>query len=234
MEENRFKRLRYHDKECFHQKISMTKLAEKMEISKATISKLEAQDDYDARISIIKKYKEQFPEISFDYLLGATNTRYKQYNTIEEKLPFENEFYNNLEKLLATTEIPEDDIFYAPHNLWTGENLSKEEIEVLFNALIKDGDAFHTLLLKTFKFMKDLCTLEYFPHNTNASFTYQTATECKNSVNFGISQAYLDFVHDTLYPCLIPYLKKSVEESIETEKQQLEEIHNYFPDEAPF
>lgn len=234
MEENRFKRLRYHDKECFHQKISMTKLAEKMEISKATISKLEAQNDYDARISIIKKYKEQFPEISYDYLLGATNTRYKQYNVIEEKLPFENEFYNNLEKLLATTEIPSDDIFYAPHDLWTGENLSKKEMEVLFNALINDGDAFHTLLLRTFKFMCDLCTLEYFSHNANASFTYKTAAECKNSVNFGISQAYLDFVHNTLYPSLIPYLKKSIEESIEAERKREEEIYKNFPDEAPF
>lgn len=210
MEENRFKRLRYYDKECFHQKISMTKLADKMEISKATISKLEAQDDYDARISIIKKYKEHFPDITFDYLLGATNTLHKQYNAIEEKLPFENEFYDNLEKLLATTDSHDDEWIHCPHDVYSGEDLTRDELETLFNAFIKNPDALHTLLLRTFQSMLNLYRIKHNPDSI--SNYYETATEYENAANFGISQAYLNFVKDSLMIILEPYLKHCTEE----------------------
>ncbi|MGN0318298.1 MAG: helix-turn-helix domain-containing protein [Lachnospira sp.] len=210
MEENRFKRLRYYDKECLHQKISMTKLADKMEISKATISKLEAQDDYDARISIIKKYKEQFPDITFDYLLGATNTQHKQYNAIEENLPFENEFYDNLEKLLATTNIHDNTWIHCPHDVYSGEDLTRDELETLFNAFIKDSDALHTLLLKTFQSMLSLYKIKYEPDSISHHF--DTPIEYENAANFGISQAYLNFVKDSLMVTLEPYLKHCVEQ----------------------
>ena len=72
--ENRFKRLRYEDDLCLHKKYTMDELAAKMPISKATISHLEASDDYDARISVIKEYKKLFPDVSYDYLLGGKNT----------------------------------------------------------------------------------------------------------------------------------------------------------------
>ena len=62
--ENRFKRLRYKDDLCFHKLWTMDELAEELQISKATISHLEASEDYDARISILKQYKKVFPQIS--------------------------------------------------------------------------------------------------------------------------------------------------------------------------
>ena len=100
--ENRFKRLRYEDDLCLHKKYTMDELAAKMPISKATISHLEASDDYDARISVIKEYKKLFPDVSYDYLLGGKNTMHKEYSHIEEVLPFNNDFYTNLEQLFKT------------------------------------------------------------------------------------------------------------------------------------
>ena len=135
--ENRFKQLRYKDKFLLHQKISMTKLAKEMGISKATISNLEGSDDYDAKISIIKKYKEHFPEVSYDYLLGATATKQKQYHRIEEELPFSNEFYNSLQRMFENKE-------------------KKQIIEFMLEALFSNPDAFADLLINTFYSFEEL------------------------------------------------------------------------------
>lgn len=97
--ENRFKRLRHEDDLCLHKKYTMDELAEKLQISKATISHLEASEDYDVRVSILKRYKEVFPDVSYDYMLGAKNTMKNEYSHIEETLPFGDAFYENLKKL---------------------------------------------------------------------------------------------------------------------------------------
>ena len=97
--DNRFKELRYKDKYALDPEISINQMARLLDVSPATVSKLEHDENYDARVSIIKKYKKLFKHVTYDYLLGATNTQHKQYNPIEESLPFGNDFYNNLETL---------------------------------------------------------------------------------------------------------------------------------------
>ena len=58
--DNRFEQLRYKDKYALDADMSINQVARLLGISPATVSKLEHDENYDARISIIKKYKEKF------------------------------------------------------------------------------------------------------------------------------------------------------------------------------
>ena len=61
--DNRFEQLRYKNRLALDPDISINQLARDLDISPATVSKLEHDENYDARISIIKKYKEKFPDV---------------------------------------------------------------------------------------------------------------------------------------------------------------------------
>ena len=63
--DNRFEQLRYKDKYALDADMSINQVARLLGISPATVSKLEHDENYDARISIIKKYKEKFPDVDF-------------------------------------------------------------------------------------------------------------------------------------------------------------------------
>lgn len=180
--ENRFKQLRYEDKFLLHQKISITKLAEEMGISKATISNLEASDDYDAKISIIKKYKEHFPEVSYDYLLGATATKQKQYNRIEEELPFSNAFYNSLQKMCE-------------------DESNKQIIEFMLEALFANPDALASLLLSTFHAFEELH--RYTNHEFYAYEYMSTEDDIQlKAREYIISNTFIEFFKANVIPKL--------------------------------
>lgn len=82
--DNRFKELRYKDKYALDPEISINQMARLLDVSPATVSKLEHDENYDARVSIIKKYKKLFKHVTYDYLLGATNTQHDLLQTFQE------------------------------------------------------------------------------------------------------------------------------------------------------
>ena len=181
--ENRFKQLRYKDQFLLHQEISMTKLAEEMGISKATISNLESSDDYDAKISIIKKYKERFPEVSYDYLLGATNTKWKQYNRIEEELPFSNEFYEGIKSLMDFQYS-----FDAPH------------LSDILEAFMHDPHALGVLFSTIDIALQEIYRIKRNPNNYEDEL--KTANYCISEQYFCISHALTQFLDNNIYPLL--------------------------------
>ena len=63
--------------------------------------------------------------------------------------------------------------------------------------------------------MIDLYTVKNRPENSEHLLSFHTESELENAANFGISQAYLDFVHNSLYEYLTPHLKKIVEHKYE-------------------
>jgi len=178
--ENRFKQLRYKDKFLLHQEISMTKLAEEMGISKATISNLERSDNYDAKISIIKKYKERFPEVSYDYLLGATYTKRKQYSRAEEELPFSNEFYEGIKTLMG---------FQASHD---SPNLS-----YILEALMHDPYELGMLFVTIDTALQEIYNMKLNPED------YEN--ERMQPISYLISEQYFCITH-----ALTKFLDKSV------------------------
>lgn len=181
--ENRFKQLRYKDKFLLHQEISMTKLAEEMGISKATISNLESSDDYDAKISIIKKYKERFPEVSYDYLLGATATKWKQYSRIEEELPFSNDFYNKLKELNDFSRYGEYDLSY------------------LFEALMHDPYELGVLLTTIYVALQEIYEMKLNPENYENE-RMQPINYLISEQYFCITHALTKFLDKNIYPLL--------------------------------
>ena len=181
--ENRFKQLRYKDKFLLHQEISMTKLAEEMGISKATISNLESSDDYDAKISIIKKYKERFPEVSYDYLLGATATKWKQYSRIEEELPFSNDFYNKLKELNDFSRYGEYDLSY------------------LFEALMHDPYELGVLLTTIYVALQEIYEMKLNPENYENE-RMQPISYLISEQYFCITHALTKFLDKSIYPLL--------------------------------
>ena len=56
--DNRFEQLRYKNRLALDPDISINQLARDLDISPATVSKLEHDKNYDARISIIKNTKK--------------------------------------------------------------------------------------------------------------------------------------------------------------------------------
>ena len=194
--ENRFKQLRYKDRYLLDQEISMTQLAEKMQVSKATISKLEQNEDYDAKVSTIHRYKEAFPDVSYDYLMGATATRHKQYNPIEEKLPFGNEFYEHLEALLA--EVNKDD---EPDPL--GDQMTEEELSLLIEAYLSDPSRLLGHLRVIFESLTDL-------YMTMHSTEIHHWTGSVDGVKYRLAAEVVKF-YDSIFPLLENSLAERVD-----------------------
>ena len=190
--ENRFKRIRYDDDLCLPQKYTMDELAAKMPISKATISHLEASDDYDAKTSIMKEYKKMFPEVSYDYLLGATNTMHKQYSQFEEDLPFGNDFYDSLHKLLQKSK-------------------ESSEIEYMLIALLSNPDSLSDLLKEIFSLYEELYR---HTHDELYEMMYTTLDEriLMEARQYILSKTIIEYLSSTIMPNLNPIFDKMYED----------------------
>lgn len=206
---NRFERLRYEDEFGIKLNTSMTKLAEEMQISKATISKLESSDDYDARISIIRKYKEKFPHVSYDYLLGATGTLQKQYSHVEETLPLSNNFYNHLEQLFTIYESREENPLEK--NPFRHDYMSNESIKYMLEAIVNNPDALYDLLCEVFYSLKELYDLEQPKTEISPAF-YKSDEYRRNEINFRMTQAITTFLQTSVAPLLTKHFNDVIEE----------------------
>lgn len=160
--ENRFKRLRYKDDLCIHRKYTMDELAEKLQISKATISHLEASDDYDARISILKQYKKFFRNVSYDYMLGAKNTISNTYSNLEQTLPLGDKFYETLTNLFRCEDDSDNtaltpDMKQAVHDY---ESEMLETVRYMLESIFSDSDKLFYFLIDTYKSLYNIYLLE--------------------------------------------------------------------------
>lgn len=204
--ENRFKRLRYEDDLCFHEKITMSALAKEMEISKATIHNIEASDDYDAKTSILKLYHKQFPDISFDYLLGIQNTKERLSNHFEETLPFGNDYYTKLEIL-----IKECHQYKEADRLAGKESIVEDIIPVFLEALV----SFPTDFILSFNELINAMIFvrrceKYEPYLIN-SFEYLGAKQT-------IFNSFQDFLLTNIMDYLAPMMDKEIEEQMKEQK----------------
>lgn len=192
--ENRFKQLRFKDRFLFHEEISLSQLAKKMDVSKATISKLEREENYDARISIIKKYKECFPDISFDYLLGATWTKHKQYNPIEENLPFGNGFYQHLEQLFKEHKNMRD------HAGDLDEYMTLDNLGFFLETFLNNPTALLKFLNDTILLLLDIYR---YCNDANESATKEHEKDYfVSGAKTKIAQESLAFIMEEIYPLL--------------------------------
>lgn len=212
--ENRFKQLRYEDKMLLHQKISISKLAEKMEISKATISKLENNDDYDARISIIRKYKEQFPDVSFDFLMGATGTQHKQYNHLEEVLPFSNKFYENIEALFRY-DVDKELSPEEQKEIYDYDTEVHRDIEYLLESIVSHPGRLSFFLLSIYKSLFKIYVLEN-PYKQSQTLFKEENT---NIEWFNITQNTINFLKEVVSPQLQQLFETDRQVAIERQKK---------------
>lgn len=202
--ENRFKQLRFKDRYLLHEIISISQLAKEMGVSKATISNLEHNENYDARISIIKKYKEYFPDITYDYLLGTTWTKHRQYNKLEENLPFGNGFYQHLEQLFKEHRHMRD------HAGELEEYMTLDNLGIFLEAFLENPNA---LLC----FLNDilLSLLEIYRSSSDTSES-PTTNHRKDYIVSGaktaIAQESLAFIMENVYPLLGNLFNHIIEE----------------------
>ena len=209
--DNRFEQLRYKDKYALDADMSINQVARLLGISPATVSKLEHDENYDARISIIKKYKEKFPDVTYDYLLGATYTKHKQYNKIEENLPFGNEFYDKLEYLFKE-HIHRRDTASELKDYMTMDNLG-----LMMEAFLYNPDA----LLNLFELIID--SLLYIrrveigksSHNKKEDDYFISGAKTK------MAQEALSYITESMYP----HICRMLDSIIKEEDTLDEEIH---------
>lgn len=209
--ENRFKRLRYSDDFLMHQEISMSQLAEKMQVSKATISKLENDENYDAKVSTIHLYKEIFPDVSYDYLMGGTNTKYTQYSKFADKLPFSDDFYDSIKKIA---------------------NACKDDyrLEYLIEAIVSNRDSLMVLLYTIFDEYRPI--YDYTTMNDVSAGFFSDVNELSDYKTFVLTRAIMAFLEKSVVPKLGIAFKRYIED---VEKYILNHTSNpeNIPDNAP-
>ena len=217
--DNRFEQLRYKDRLALDPDLSINQVARLLEISPATVSKLEHDENYDARISIIKKYKEKFPDVTYDYLLGATYTKHKQYNRIEETLPFGNEFYDKLEYFFKEHERRRDS---------SGElkdYLTMDSLGIIMEAFLSNPDA----LLNLFELIMD--SLLYI-RRVETGKSAHNQKECDYYISGAkteLAQEALSFITDTMYSHIGRMLDTIIEEEDSlNEQMRLENLPEPF------
>lgn len=103
---NQFSKLRYESDLALNPTITQRELAKKLNISNTVIGKLEKHGCDSSCVSTIKAYKKGFLEnmnedISYEYLMGDTETKSPEYAELGKILPFDDSFYDNLKKLTS-------------------------------------------------------------------------------------------------------------------------------------
>lgn len=207
--ENRFKRLRHEDDLCLHKIYTMDELADKLQISKATISHLEASEDYDARVSILKQYKKVFPNVSYDYMLGAKNTMENEYSHMEETLPFGDKFYTNLEKLFEfqdTSDCPAD-IQMEVHKY---DEEMHHNITYMLEAMLSNPKRFSMYLIMMYQSLLNI----YLIQNPTKRRIGVIAEEDINLEQFKMTQNTINFFTDVVTPQLQNLFEKEREATI--------------------
>lgn len=218
--ENRFKRLRYKDDLCLHRERTMDELATELEISKATISHLEASEDYDARVSILKQYKKVFPDVSYDYLLGAKNTIKNEYSDLEHVLPLGDQFYETLKKLFLYKDDYDDEL--DPDMKQACIDLETEmhkEVENMLESLFSDSNRLFYFLSDTYKSLFKIYLLEN-PLNEKDRFFN---TDEKIAFEwYQFTQTTMDFFKTIVYKDMQPALEASRTEAIQKQKKNID------------
>lgn len=217
--DNRFEQLRYKNRLALDPDMSINQLARDLDISPATVSKLEHDENYDARISIIKKYKEKFPDVTYDYLLGATYTKHKQYNRIEETLPFGNEFYDKLEYLFKE-HIKRRDASGELKDYMTMDNLG-----LMMEAFLYNPDS----LLNLFELIMDSLLYIRRVETDKSSHSKKEADYFISGAKTEMAQEALSFITESMYPHICRMLDTIIkEEDILDEQIRLENLPEPF------
>lgn len=214
--ENRFKRLRHEDDLCLHRIYTMDELAEKLQISKATISHLEASDDYDARVSIMKQYKKFFPDVSYDYLLGAKNTKSNDYGDLETSLPLGDQFYKTLKALFTFQNYDDEmdpDMKQACIDL---ETEMQKRVEDMLTILFNDSNRLYHFLSDTYESLFKIYLLEnpasekdrYFDTNDKLAFEW-----------YQFTQTTMEFFKGLVYEELQPALEHTRQLAIKRQEE---------------
>lgn len=217
--ENRFKRLRYKDDLCIHRKYTMDELADKLLISKATISHLESSEDYDARVSILKRYKEVFPDISYDYMLGAKNTMNKEYSHIEEELPFNNDFYENLSQLF-TYEVDNEIGDAQRGEIHNFEEHVNTVLQYMIIGFLNNPEKLRVYLYNIYQSLLDIYILQ---HPFKPIHTYETEKNM-NQEWFNITQTTINMLKETVFPLLFNVFEQDRQEAILKQKKYDDEM----------
>lgn len=214
--ENHFKRLRHEDDLCFHRKYTMDELAEKLQISKATISHLEASDDYDARVSILKKYKAFFPDVSYDYMLGATNTMSNEYSDLEATLPLGDQFYKTLKKLFAYEKYDANMDPAMKQACIDLENEMQKRVADMLTILFKDSGQLYHFLSDIYESIFNIYLLEH-PIKDNDFFC--NTDDKLNFEWYKFTQTTMGFFKDFVYKELQPSLEYTRQLAIQRQEQ---------------
>ena len=207
----------------------MDELAAKMPISKATISHLEASDDYDARISVIKEYKKLFPDVSYDYLLGGKNTMSKEYSHIEEVLPFNNDFYTNLEQLFKIKSSPDIEPELQKQAL-SYEKEQHVKIECMLTSMVSNTDYLAYFLENVYDALFHI----YLQKNTSTQ-NRATRLDAGDEDLFKITQATIRLMQDVVLPNLSEKFKADKKIVDEQKKAYDKKLRDYygFDDDTP-
>lgn len=218
--ENRFKKLRYYDDLCLHKRFTMDELADELLISKATISHLETSEDYDARISILKEYKRIFPEVSYDYLLGAKNTKSNEYSNLEHTLPLGDKFYETLQNLFRyDADYESEDISpEVRQSLYEYETEMHKRIENMLECMFSDSSSLFYFLLDTYNSLLNLYLLEN-PVNKKDTLDSDYLNESLSFEWYKLTQTTQNFFKNIVFKNMQPVFEAERDSAIKRKKE---------------
>lgn len=175
---NQFKKLRYDNDKTWKPNITQRELADKLGLGFSTICKLEKEGCDTASVSTIKAYRDNIPNLSYEYLFGEVPTRDNKYYELGKLFPFDDNFYNNLQELLSLDE-------------------NNHFVEFMLSALLHHPQELFTTLNTIFN------TLYKINHiQQDKTISSSEKTELVKMQEYIFNQSTIDFLENTIMPLL--------------------------------
>jgi transcriptional regulator with XRE-family HTH domain len=200
-ERNQFKRLRYKHSLALDPEITLREMAEMTGLSPSAISKVERKGGDNTTISTIKAYRDNIPNLSYEYLFGEVPTRENKYYELGKLFPFDDNFYNNLQELLSLDE-------------------NNHFVEFMLSALLHHPQELFTTLNTIFN------TLYKINHiQQDKTLSSSEKTELVKMQEYIFNQSTIDFLENTIMP-LLPRLFEEKNEQLANESLATQEMLN--------
>lgn len=177
-ERNQFERLRYKHSLDLDPEITIREMAKMTGLGASTISKLERMGGDNVTISTIKAYRDNIPNLSYEYLFGEIPTRDNKYYELGKLFPFDDTFYKNLQQLLTLDE-------------------NKHFIEFMLSALLHNPQELFYALITVFNTLYKINNIQQ-----DKALSASEKTEMIKIQEYIFNQSTIEFLENSIMPLL--------------------------------
>lgn len=203
-ERNQFERLRYKHSLDLDPEITIREMAEMIGLGASTISKLERMGGDNVTVSTIKAYRDNIPNLSYEYLFGEVSTRDNKYYELGKLFPFDDTFYKNLQQLLTLDE-------------------NNHFIEFMLSAFLHNPQELFYALITVFNTLYKINNIQQ-----DKALSASEKTEMIKMQEYIFNQSTIEFLENSIMP-LLQRGFASKNEHLENEALATQEMINELP-----